>query len=77
MDAESQFKHVKGPARTFESICMNCLLAVGICSSEEELRAKESRHACGERLDQHELLVHGFDTGASITTAVSRRAARI
>jgi hypothetical protein len=77
MGENYRFKHVKGPARTFESICMNCLLAVGICSSEEGLRAKESQHACGERLDQHELLVKGFDTAASITTAVSRRAARI
>ncbi len=25
---------------------MKCLLAVGICSSDEELRVRESRHVC-------------------------------
>jgi hypothetical protein len=46
MEAKSQFKRVKGPDATFESICMNCLLAVGIRSSEEELQTKENQHDC-------------------------------
>ena len=46
MTAASQFKHINGRDGKVESICMNCLLAVGICSSDEELLAKESMHVC-------------------------------
>jgi hypothetical protein len=46
MEARSPFKHVKGLGGSFECICMNCLLAVGICHSEEELVAKENGHRC-------------------------------
>jgi hypothetical protein len=46
MGARSPFKHVKGLGGSFECICMNCLLAVGICHSEEELVAKEAGHRC-------------------------------
>ncbi|MGC2111190.1 MAG: sigma 54-interacting transcriptional regulator [Candidatus Korobacteraceae bacterium] len=42
---ESSFR----AARPVESICMSCLLAVGIFSSEEELAAMESEHACQGR----------------------------
>jgi hypothetical protein len=52
MGAESRFKHVRGPCWTFESICMNCLLAVGICSSEEKLSARENQHVCAKRVDR-------------------------
>lgn len=76
MGAESQFKHVQGPVRTFESICMNCLLAVGICSSEEELTAKESQHSCGERVDLR-LVVNRRDTAPPIKTSVSRYGLRV
>jgi hypothetical protein len=73
MFAKPRFKHVKGPAKTFESICMNCLLTVGICSSEEELAEKESRHACGERVDQQGLPVHRRDSASPTTTIVSAK----
>jgi hypothetical protein len=46
MGAQSLFKHVKGLGGSFESICMSCLLAVGICHSEEDLAAKENSHRC-------------------------------
>ena len=50
MGTQSQFKHVKGPDGTFESICMNCLLAVGICRSEEALvRKGEPARLQGQR----------------------------
>lgn len=39
-----QFKHVNGRNGKVESICMNCLLAVGICCSDKELEAKEGMH---------------------------------
>ncbi len=43
---ELQFKHVRGPRGTFESICLICLLSAGICRSEEELVTKENEHDC-------------------------------
>ncbi len=46
MEVRSQFKHVIGPKSTLESICLTCLLAVGVCSSEEELKTREWRHNC-------------------------------
>jgi hypothetical protein len=46
MSSNAQFKHVNGRNGMVESICMKCLLAVGICSSDKELAAKESRHVC-------------------------------
>lgn len=46
MVAGSQFKHMRGPKRTFESICMTCLLAVGIRDSEAELAIQEREHNC-------------------------------
>jgi hypothetical protein len=52
MGAESRFTHVKGPKRTFESICMACLLTVGICRSEQDLVAKENEHACKGRSEE-------------------------
>ncbi len=52
MGAESQFKHVKSPGGTFESICMTCLLTVGICRSEEDLVAEENEHACKGRSEE-------------------------
>jgi hypothetical protein len=52
---------------------MNCLLAVGIFSSEEELAEKESRHACGEGVDQQGLPVTRRDSASPITTSVSAK----
>jgi hypothetical protein len=49
MSSNSQFKHVSGRNGKLESICMKCLLAVGISSSDEELAMKESRHECNRK----------------------------
>ena len=49
MREASQFKHVHGRDGNVESICMNCLLAVGICRSDQELLARESMHRCKGR----------------------------
>jgi hypothetical protein len=46
MSSSSQFKHVTGRSGKVESICMKCLLAIGIYSSDEELAMKESQHEC-------------------------------
>jgi hypothetical protein len=46
MSSSSEFKHVSGRNGKVESICMKCLLAVGISSSDEELAMKESQHEC-------------------------------
>jgi hypothetical protein len=46
MSSSVQFKHVNGRDGKVESICMKCLLAVGICSSDEELATKERQHHC-------------------------------
>jgi hypothetical protein len=43
---DSKFKRVNGPRETFESICTDCLLTVGICRSEEDLAARERQHKC-------------------------------
>ena len=42
MSSSSQFKHVNGRNGKVESICMKCLLAVGICCSDEELRPRKA-----------------------------------
>jgi hypothetical protein len=52
MSSSFQFKHVNGRNGKVESICMKCLLAAGICSSDKELAAKESRHVCGREAEQ-------------------------
>ena len=49
MSSSVQFKHVNGRDGKVESICMKCLLAAGICSSDEELATKERQHHCNER----------------------------
>ena len=46
MSMEFQFKHVEGPGRTFESICMKCLLTTGITSCKAELASMEKKHLC-------------------------------
>jgi hypothetical protein len=46
MSSSPQFKHVCGRNGRTETICMKCLLAVGIFSSDEELAAKEREHDC-------------------------------
>jgi hypothetical protein len=46
MLSSPQFKRVNGHNGKVESICMRCLLAIGISSSDEELAAKESQHEC-------------------------------
>lgn len=46
MSSSPQFKRVIGRSGTIESICMHCLLAVGIFSSDEELAVKERAHEC-------------------------------
>ena len=40
------FKHVEGPNGTYESICMTCLLAVGVAHSQTKLAAREIEHDC-------------------------------
>ena len=49
MSSSPQFKRVNGRDGKIESICMECLLAVGISSSEEELAAKERAHHCNSK----------------------------
>jgi hypothetical protein len=46
MSSNPEFKRVNGYSRKVESICMKCLLAIGISSSDEELNMKESQHQC-------------------------------
>ena len=46
MSSSSQFKRVNGHNGKSESICMRCLLAVGISFSDEELAVKERQHKC-------------------------------
>jgi hypothetical protein len=46
MSSNAQFKHVSGSSGKVESICMSCLLAVGIASSNEEIALKDSQHEC-------------------------------
>ncbi len=46
MGDDPQFKHFRGPDGKFESICMTCLLAVGVCLPEEELVTRELEHDC-------------------------------
>jgi hypothetical protein len=52
MSSSPQFKRVNGRDGKIESICMKCLLAVGICSSEEELAAKERAHKCKVQVEK-------------------------
>ncbi len=52
MGRNLQFKHVNGRNGKVESICMYCLLAVGICSSDEDLLVQESRHRCNRDAEQ-------------------------
>ncbi len=49
MGSGFQFKHVNGRNGKVESICMYCLLAAGICRSDEELLTRESMHRCNGR----------------------------
>jgi hypothetical protein len=42
----SQFKRVKGPEGTLESICMHCLCAVTVCVSAGDLSKAEAGHHC-------------------------------
>jgi hypothetical protein len=49
MSSSLQFKHVNGRDGKVESICMKCLLAVGICFSDEELATKERQHHCNSK----------------------------
>jgi hypothetical protein len=52
MGTSSHFKHVNGGNGKVESICMKCLLAVGICSSDEELATKERQHDCKSKVGE-------------------------
>jgi hypothetical protein len=52
MGTSSHFKHVNGRNGKVESICMNCLLAVGICCSDAELIARERSHDCKSSAEQ-------------------------
>jgi len=56
MSSSSQFKHVSGRSGKVESICMKCLLAVAISSSDEELAVKESQHECRSEGGKPELV---------------------
>jgi len=53
---DPQFKHAKGPNGTLESICMECLLAVGIGPSEDDLLINEIEHNCKVSVDEVGLL---------------------
>ena len=55
MSSSLQFKRVNGRGEKVESICMRCLLAIGISSSDEELTAKERQHECKSEERQSEL----------------------
>jgi hypothetical protein len=55
MSSSIQFKRVNGRSEKVESICMRCLLAVGISSSDEELAAKERQHECKSEEGKSEL----------------------
>jgi hypothetical protein len=46
MSSSLQFKRVVGRTGKTESICMKCLLTVGIFSSDAELAMKEGQHDC-------------------------------
>jgi hypothetical protein len=41
MREQSEFKRVNGPGKTLESICMNCLITVDTCMSDEDLAERE------------------------------------
>ncbi len=49
MEASPHFKHVNGRNGKMESICMNCLLAVGIFVTDKELLSAESMHRCSDK----------------------------
>ena len=50
-EGNPRFKHVEGPNGTYESICMTCLLAVGVARSQTKLAAREIEHACKSAAD--------------------------
>ena len=50
-EGNPRFKHVEGPNGTYESICMTCLLAVGVARSQTKLAAREIEHACKSAVD--------------------------
>src|SRR5580700_1760760 len=50
-EGNPRFKHVEGPHGTYESICMTCLLAVGVARSQTKLAAREIEHACKSAVD--------------------------
>jgi hypothetical protein len=54
MSSSPQFKRIVGRTGTTESICMKCLLAVGISSSDDELAMKEGQHACKSETGESE-----------------------
>jgi hypothetical protein len=56
MASNAQFKHVSGSNGKVESICMKCLLAVGIYFSDEELALKESQHQCRGEAEKFKLV---------------------
>jgi hypothetical protein len=60
MATQRRFKHVNGRNGKVESICMNCLLAVGIFSSDKELLAGESMHHCNR--EAREIGLHKFQS---------------
>jgi hypothetical protein len=55
MSSSIQFKRVNGGSEKVESICMRCLLAIGISASDEELTAKERQHECKSEETKSEL----------------------
>ena len=56
MSSSPQFKRVNGHSRKVESICMRCLLAIGISSSDEELAEKERQHECKSEHERSEMV---------------------
>jgi hypothetical protein len=76
MSMEFQFKHVEGPGGTFESICMQCLLTVGITSSKAELASTEKKHHCkvtGRERNSFEVPVRKSGTDGSSRQHVERQ----
>jgi hypothetical protein len=52
MREQSEFKRVNGPGKTLESICINCLITVDTCMSDEDLAEREIGHRCNDRPEE-------------------------
>jgi hypothetical protein len=48
MREQPEFKRMNGPGKTLESICMNCLIAVDSCMSDEDLAERQIGQRCAD-----------------------------